>query len=358
MTHALALGRRGMGHVWPNPAVGCVIVQSGRVVGRGWTAKGGRPHAETQALAQAGPLARGATAYVTLEPCAHHGKTPPCAEALVSAGISRVVVASDDPDERVAGRGIAILEAAGIDVCRGVMQDQSDLDHAGFLLRVTQNRPFVTLKLACSLDGRIATASGESKWITGALARRHVHAMRATHDAVMVGAGTVRADDPSLTVRDMGVADQPVRVIVSRKLDLPRQSKLVQTAQDSPVWVLHGGEDKSGRAENWTKAGATCFETPVSNGRISMIGALNTLANQGITRVYCEGGGTLAASLLQADLVDQLVVYNAGLMIGAEGMPALAAMGIDALAQAPRLELSGVTRLGNDIEHIWRRANR
>jgi diaminohydroxyphosphoribosylaminopyrimidine deaminase/5-amino-6-(5-phosphoribosylamino)uracil reductase len=205
---ALALGRRGMGRVWPNPAVGCVIVRDGRVLGRGWTTDGGRPHAETQALAQAGD-ARGAVAYVTLEPCAHYGRTPPCAGALVAAGVARVVVATGDPDPRVAGRGLAILREAGIAVATGVREGEARRDHAGFLLRVTQARPFVTLKLAASLDGRIATASAESRWITGPAARTTVHAMRARHDAVMVGGGTARADDPLLTVRGMGARPQP-----------------------------------------------------------------------------------------------------------------------------------------------------
>ncbi len=215
MALALALGRRGQGNCWPNPAVGCVIVRDGRIVGRGWTQPGGRPHAEVEALAQAGALARGATAYVTLEPCSHHGKTPPCAEALIAAGVARVVAAIEDSDTRVAGQGFALLRAAGVEVTTGVLEDEAALDHAGFFMKTEQGRPFVTLKLASSLDGRIATATGQSKWITGPEARREVHAMRARHDAVMVGAGTARADDPSLTVRDLGIDHQPARVVVS-----------------------------------------------------------------------------------------------------------------------------------------------
>ncbi|MFN3293016.1 MAG: bifunctional diaminohydroxyphosphoribosylaminopyrimidine deaminase/5-amino-6-(5-phosphoribosylamino)uracil reductase RibD, partial [Gemmobacter sp.] len=209
MAHALALARRGLGRVWPNPSVACVIVQGGRVVGRGVTAPGGRPHAEPQALAQAGAAARGATAYVTLEPCAHHGRTPPCAAALVAAGVARVVSALQDPDPRVSGGGHGMLRAAGIAVTTGVLAAEAAALQRGFLTRVTQGRPMVTLKLALSLDGRIATATGESRWITAAPARARVHLMRACHDAVLVAGGTARADDPELTVRGLGVAHQP-----------------------------------------------------------------------------------------------------------------------------------------------------
>src|SRR6056297_4240967 len=256
MRLALSLGRRGMGQCAPNPAVGCVIVQGERIVGRGWTAPGGRPHAETQALAQAGAAAQGATAYVTLEPCAHHGKTPPCAEALIAAQVARVVASFDDNDARVAGRGFAMLRAAGIEVTTGVMAEEAARDLAGSLMRNETGRPWVTLKLASSLDGRIATATGHSQWITGPQARRMVHAMRARHDAVMVGAGTARADDPTLTVRDMGVRRQPVRVVVSRRLDLPLLGQLARTARDIPVWLCHGPDADPERRRAWDGLGA------------------------------------------------------------------------------------------------------
>ena len=216
MALALSLGARGLGQVWPNPAVGCVIVKDGRIVGRGRTAPGGRPHAEPQALAQAGAAARGATVYVTLEPCAHFGKTPPCARALIEAGVSRVVSALEDPDPRVDGGGHEMLRAAGIAVETGVMADEARAAQIGFLTRITQGRPMVTLKLASSFDGRIATAAGESQWITGPGARRMVHAMRMSHDAVLVGGGTARADDPMLTVRGMG-ATRDVRDALERE---------------------------------------------------------------------------------------------------------------------------------------------
>ena len=352
MAHALALAARGLGRVWPNPAVGCVIERDGIVLGRGRTADGGRPHAETEALAQAGPTARGATAHVTLEPCAHHGRTPPCADALIEAGIARVVIALRDPDSRVDGGGIARLRAAGIEVVEGVgTQAASDLQR-GFLTRLAHGRPMVTLKLALTLDGRIATASGESRWITGPAARAHVHAERARHDAILVGAGTARADDPRLTVRGMGDAPQPVRIVLSRHLDLPVDGALL--GPGGPVWLLHGEDAPAAPREAFAAVGArliVCSTTP--EGRIDVKNALQVLGRKGLTRLYCEGGGTLAASLLAAGLVDRLDAYSAGVAIGAEGRPGLGAMSLDALARAPRLALSDVRRLGHDILHRW-----
>ncbi|MEM6480784.1 MAG: bifunctional diaminohydroxyphosphoribosylaminopyrimidine deaminase/5-amino-6-(5-phosphoribosylamino)uracil reductase RibD, partial [Pseudomonadota bacterium] len=248
---AIALSRRGLGRTWPNPAVGCVLVRDGRIVGRGATQPSGRPHAEQQALARAGAAARGATAYVSLEPCAHYGKTPPCAEALVTAGVVRVVAALQDPDPRVDGQGFDILRAAGVEVDSGLMQDEAAEVLGGFLSRHEKGRPQITLKLALSLDGRIATASGHSQWITGPSARRTVHALRARHDAVMVGAGTARADDPMLTIRDLGISHQPDRIVVSRRLDLPLSSNLARTARDVPVWLCCGPDADPALVSAW-----------------------------------------------------------------------------------------------------------
>ncbi|PVA10489.1 bifunctional diaminohydroxyphosphoribosylaminopyrimidine deaminase/5-amino-6-(5-phosphoribosylamino)uracil reductase RibD [Pelagivirga sediminicola] len=355
MSLALSLGRRGQGSTWPNPAVGCVIVQAGRIVGRGWTAPGGRPHAEVQALTRAGAAARGATAYVTLEPCAHHGQTPPCADALIAAGIARVVVAATDPDPRVSGRGLDRLRAAGIALNAGVMADEARRDLAGFLSRVTRGRPEVTLKLATSFDGRIATASGQSQWITGPEARRAVHAMRAAHDAVMVGAGTVRADDPLLTVRGMGAARQPVRVAVSRRLELPLMSKLALSARDVPLWLIHGPDADAQAIAAWQAVGAHLIECPLSGGAPDMAAAMQALGAAGLTRVFCEGGGALAASLLQADVVDRLAGFTAGLALGADGRAGIGPLGLDALDAAPRFTLEAVRDIGGDALHLWRR---
>jgi diaminohydroxyphosphoribosylaminopyrimidine deaminase / 5-amino-6-(5-phosphoribosylamino)uracil reductase len=356
MALALSLGRRGQGLCWPNPAVGCVIVNAGRIVGRGWTGAGGRPHAETLALAQAGASARGATAFVTLEPCAHHGQTPPCAEALIGAGIARVVAPIEDSDTRVAGQGFALLRRGGVQVDTGLMAGDAARDHAGFLQKTELGRPFVTLKLASSFDGRIATATGQSQWITGPDARRVVHAMRARHDAVMVGAGTVRGDDPSLTVRDLGMDRQPVRVVVSRHLDLPLMGRLARSAPDVPLWLCHAASADRERQEAWAGLGARLLPCAMRAGQVDPVDVLAQLGRAGLTRVFCEGGGALAASLLGNDLVDELVGFTAGLAIGAEGLPAIGALGLSALAAAPRFDLLETRALGPDILHRWRRA--
>lgn len=353
---ALALGRRGQGRCWPNPAVGCVLVQAGRIVGRGWTQPGGRPHAETVALAQAGQQAVGATAYVSLEPCAHYGKTPPCCDALVAAKVGRVVIALRDPDPRVDGGGVARIRAAGIPVTEGVCAAEAEHAHAGFLMRQRIGRPSLTLKLAASFDGRIATASGESQWITGPDARRHVHALRACHDAVMVGGGTARADLPSLTVRGLGASHQPVRVVASRHLILPERGPLAERTAEAPVWLLHGADAPAERIAIWQARGARCMAVAVGlDGQLDPLACLQALGAAGLNSVFCEGGGTLGAALVGADVVDDLIGYTAGVMLGAEGRPGLGAMGVSDLAQAPRFELVETRRVGNDILHHWRR---
>ncbi len=356
MAHALTLGRRGMGNAWPNPAVGCVLVQGDRVVARGWTQPGGRPHAEAMALDQAGPLARGATAYVTLEPCAHHGQTPPCASALAAAGVVRVVCPLQDPDERVAGRGFAILRAEGVTVDIGLMADRAQSDLAGFLLARTANRPLVTLKLATSLDGRIATATGHSQWITGPAARRRGHVLRLSHDAVMVGAGTVRADDPLLTVRDMGALRQPVRVVLSRRLDLPL-GRLAASIPDAPLWLIHGPDASEAARQAWSERGATLIEVAVEGRQIDLGAALRALAAAGLTRVLCEGGGQLAAGLMAAGLVDRMAVFTAGMAIGAEGLPAVGVLGLSQVDEAPRWRLMSDEPVGGDVLTQWERVD-
>lgn len=356
MRLALSLGARGLGRVWPNPAVGCVIVRDGRVLGRGFTQRGGRPHAERVALDQAAE-ARGATAYVTLEPCAHHGKTPPCADALIAAGVARVVVALGDPDPRVNGQGIQRLRDAGICVETGVLEAQARHDQRGFLSRVTKGRPMVTLKLATSFDGRIATASGDSQWITGPRARRMVHAMRASHDAVMVGAGTARDDDPTLTVRGLGTAHQPVRVVCSGLLDLPMSGNLARTAHEVPLLLIHGRDAPLPRRAAWEEKGATLQQAEKGGGgQLDPASILSALGQAGLTRVLVEGGGMLAASLLGAELVDELVGFTAGLALGAEGRPSIGPLGLGALAEAERFTLSDASPIGPDVLHRWVKA--
>lgn len=353
MRLALTLGQRGLGNVWPNPAVGCVLINNGRVVGRGWTQPGGRPHAEVHALSQAGESAKGATAYVTLEPCAHQGQTGPCAKALITAGVTRVVSATQDPDTRVSGKGYEILKSAGISLTQNILKDQADAAHAGFFSRIQKNRPFVTLKLASSLDGRIATKTGDSRWITGPKSRRAVHLMRAHHDAILVGRNTVAQDDPDLTVRDMGLAHHsPVRVVLDSGLKLPATGRLASSAAQFPLWICHSEHAKA--TEKWLQTGAVplaCTTDP--QGRVEIENVLSTLADRGITRLFVEGGGQVAASLLRAGLVDQLALFTAGVAIGSDGLANLASLGTYALADAPSFTRISVTPLGPDILSIW-----
>ena len=353
MDRALELGRRGLGNTWPNPAVGCVLVKDGVVVGEGWTQPFGRPHAETEALAHAGGDALGATAYVTLEPCAHHGQTPPCVDALVAAGVTRVVAPFDDLDTRVSGQGFEKLRGAGVEVTTGVGAEAAFKDHVGFFQRTELGRPFLTLKLATSLDGRIATASGDSQWITGADTRAYVHTLRASHDAVMVGAGTARADDPLLTVRGQDVVRQPVRIVVSRKLDVPTNSKLATTIKDAPVWLCHGEDAPEEMRQRWEQIGAKLIQVPLDGRQLDIRDLMLALGEQGLTRVFSEGGGDLAASLLSADVVNQLELHMGGVVIGAEGRPALGALGLDRLADAPRFSLENVRQIGGDVVQSW-----
>ena len=355
MALALSLGRRGQGHTWPNPAVGCVIVAAGRIVGRGWTQPGGRPHAETMALEQAGDAARGADVYVTLEPCAHHGETAPCAQALVDAGVGRVVMAISDSDPRVDGLGAKMLRDAGITVDTGLLGDKAFEDHDGFLRRTVMGRPALTLKLASSFDGRIATGTGESQWITGPQARRMVHAMRARHDAVMVGGGTARHDDPTLTVRDLGITRQPARVVISRRLDLPLMGTLARTAKEVPVIVCHGKDADKTLVRTWADLGATLLVCRAMGNHLDTEDVMAQLGALGLTRVFCEGGSALAASLIEADLVDRLVTFTAGLAIGAEGLPAVGALGLSRLDAARRFTLHDTQVVGPDTMTTWTR---
>lgn len=358
MRIALALARRGLGSVWPNPSVGCVIVRNQGIVGRGWTQPGGRPHAETEALRRAGPAARGATAYVSLEPCSHHGQTPPCADALIAAGVARVVAATEDPDPRVSGSGLRRLEDAGIAVDCGVRRVEAEALNAGFLMRVRSGRPLVCLKTATTLDGRIAVHTGESRWITGPEARERVHLMRARYDAVMVGVGTATADDPELTCRLPGLpARQPVRVVVDARLRLPLTSKLVRTAREVPTWIVTRDDADSRRAGALLDLGVELIQLrPSASGYPDPKAMLAALGGRGVTRLLVEGGATLAAVLLRAALIDRIAWFRSGGIIGGDGIPAVEAYGVDRLAAMAQFDRQSVTRLGGDLlETFWRR---
>ena len=356
MQAALALARRGLGTVWPNPAVGCVIVKEGRVVGRGWTQPGGRPHGETEALRRAGEGAVGATAYVSLEPCCHWGQTPPCVDALIAAGIRRVVVPLEDPDPRVAGGGLRRLHEAGLEVETGLCAAEAAEVNAGFFSRLRLGRPLVTLKLGTSLDGRIATASGESQWITGPPARERAHALRATHDAIMVGTGTALADDPQLTCRLPGLAQRsPVRIVIDRHLRMPPSIQLIASAREVPTWVLTSLSADPLRRQALADGGVTLIEIEGdSNGDIDLASALAALGERGITRLLVEGGGRLAAALVRARLVDRLIWAHAPLLIGNDGVPAIADLGLEVLADAPRFERLSTEIVGNDVLTMFR----
>jgi len=340
MRAALALAARGLGNVWPNPSVGCVIVRDGRVVGRAHTRPGGRPHAETEALRAAGAGARGATAYVTLEPCCHWGRTPPCTDALVAAGIARVVVALRDPDPRVDGGGLRRLTDAGIAVDVGLLEAAARRVNAGFVRRLERGLPLVTLKLAATLDGRIATRGGDSRWITGPEARRLAHALRGAHDAVMAGSGTLLADDPELTCRLPGHAPVPtVRVIADARLRTPLGARLFHDA--APAWIATvPGHDRAALAALERRGAAFLDVPPAPGGGLEPEALLRAVAARGITRLLVEGGAALGASLLRAGLVDRLAWFTAPSLIGGDGLAGLASLGVDRLAAAPRLRVT------------------
>src|SRR5258705_7871511 len=349
MRHALRLAARALGNAAPNPAVGCVIVASnGLIVGRGWTQAGGRPHAETVALSQAGALARGATAYVTLEPCSHHGQTPPCADALATAGLARVVGAIIDSDPRVAGSGFARLQSAGVKVTRGVLEAEARALNLGFFRRVMEGRPLVALKIAQSADGYVADAKGNSRWITSEAARRHGHLLRARHDAILVGIGTVLADDPELTCRLPGLEQRsPLRIVLDSRLGMPVTSKLVRTAQDHPT-IIFTAEQSGGDA---LAAQGVSIERVQADeaGRPDIAAVLQALASRGLTRLLVEGGPAVQASFLARKLVDVIHVYRAPLLIGAGGRPAIAATNPAELSTTPRLALIERLAFGPDI---------
>ncbi|OFW98928.1 MAG: riboflavin biosynthesis protein RibD [Alphaproteobacteria bacterium RIFCSPHIGHO2_12_FULL_66_14] len=356
MRAALALARRSLGRTWPNPAVGCVIVHDGRVIARGRTQDGGRPHAEADAIANAREPLKGATVYVTLEPCAHHGRTPPCAEALVTAGVGRVVSAIEDPDPRVKGQGHARLAAAGIAVEVGEGAAPAAEINAGFFLRVREGRPLFHLKLASSLDGRIATASGESQWITGEAARADGHRLRGIHDAILVGAGTVATDDPELTCRLPGLgAYSPDRIVLDSTARMSARSKLAATARTTPVLLFHAGALAT-RLEQLRGKGINVIEAPArGEGRVDVTAVAKTLGEMGYSSVLIEGGGQIAAAFLRAGLVDRISSYRAGLVLGEDSRSAVGPLAIGRLDFAPRFRLVSSRVVGADTLETWHR---
>ena len=360
MALALALGRRGLGRTWPNPAVGAVIVRNDGdgpvIVGRGWTQPGGRPHAEVEALRRAGDAARGATLYVTLEPCSHHGKSPPCADAVIAAGIARAVSALVDPNPEVAGAGHWRMAEAGITVEVGVGADEARRAHAGHIRRVQDGRPHVMLKLAVSSDGKAALAGRRPATITGERARDRVHLMRAMSDAVVTGIGTVLADDPLLTCRLPGMAHlSPVRIVLDSKLRLPVTSKLVAGARQTALWVVTGEDAPRDREQALLALGAEMMRVPSLDGRLDLAAVLKAFAGRGITRLMVETGPILAAAFLRADLVDEVALFRAPQAIGTDGIDALDGLPLIAISHSPRFRSIGCETVGPDTVETFER---
>jgi diaminohydroxyphosphoribosylaminopyrimidine deaminase/5-amino-6-(5-phosphoribosylamino)uracil reductase len=360
MQLALTLGRRGLGRTWPNPAVGAVIVKDGVIVGRGWTQPGGRPHAEVEALRRAGEAARGATLYATLEPCSHFGKSPPCADAIIAAGLARVVSAIEDPNPEVAGQGHARLRAAGIAVDVGIGAVEAARDHAGHFRRIREGRPHVILKLAVSSDDRIGGAGGKPVAVTGEAARSRVHLLRAQCDAILVGIGTVLADDPLLTCRLPGMAaESPVRVVLDRALRLPGTSRLVHSARETPLWVMTSSLSEAPAAMKLGAAGAQVLRvatTAAPPPGLDLAAVLRALAGKGITRLLVEGGSRVASSFVTAGLVDEVWLLRGPEPIGEGGIAALDALPLTAITGSPGLKVRASESLQRDTLTIYERA--
>jgi diaminohydroxyphosphoribosylaminopyrimidine deaminase/5-amino-6-(5-phosphoribosylamino)uracil reductase len=355
MALALTLGRRGLGNAWPNPAVGAVVVKDAVVVGRGWTQPGGRPHAEVEALRRAGGAARGATLYATLEPCSHHGRTPPCVDAIMAAGVARVVSALEDPNPEIAGQGHARLTSQGIAVTTGVRADEARRAHAGHIRRVRDGRPHVTLKLAVSADGKAGLAGRKPAVITGEPARERVQLMRAINDALVTGIGTVLADDPELTCRLTGMEQRsPVRVVLDSALRMPVQSKLAASATRTLDWVFVDESAKPAHEAALTAAGVEVLRAQASKGRLDLTAVLRGLAGRGITRVMVEAGPILSAAFLAADLVDEAALFSSPKPLG-EGIDALEGLPLTALTQSAKLRLVGSEQVGTDRLDLFER---
>jgi diaminohydroxyphosphoribosylaminopyrimidine deaminase/5-amino-6-(5-phosphoribosylamino)uracil reductase len=358
MRTALTLAGRGLGRVAPNPAVGCVIVDAERnIAGRGWTQPGGRPHAETEAIGRAGNKCLGGTAYVTLEPCDHRGNTPPCSVALIDAGIKRVVVACKDPDPRVSGNGVKRLKDAGVEVAQGLFETEAMALNAGFMIRMAKGRPLFTLKAATSLDGRIATRTGHSQWITGPEARAAGHMLRARHDAIMIGIGTALADNPALTCRLPGMEGlSPSRIVADSTLQLPLSSPLLENAGEIPTFIITtAGADKRKVREMKNKGVKVINVAASVSGHPPPASMAEALAAEGLNSVLIEGGGKLAGAFMQAGLIDRLAWFHGAKIIGGDGVPSVAPFGVESLDQAASYCRTGLRTCGEDIFETYER---
>jgi diaminohydroxyphosphoribosylaminopyrimidine deaminase / 5-amino-6-(5-phosphoribosylamino)uracil reductase len=356
MALALALGRRGLGRTHPNPAVGAVVVKDGVIVGRGWTQPGGRPHAEPVALTQAGSAARGATLYVTLEPCSHVGKSPPCADAIIAAGMKRVVSAIEDPNPEVAGQGHAKLRNAGIEVDVGLEAGEAARAHAGHFRRIREHRPQVILKLAVSTDDKIAAAGYRPVSISGDAAKARVHLLRAQCDAILVGIGTVLSDDPLLTCRLPGMeARSPVRVVLDRALRIPAKSRLVHSARSTPLWVVTSELAEAPAAAMLGATGTQVIRVASTPAGLDLAAMLHALAERGITRLLVEGGSRVASSFISAGLADEFWLLRGASAIGADGVAALDALPVSAITRSPGFRVRASESLGSDTLTVYER---
>jgi diaminohydroxyphosphoribosylaminopyrimidine deaminase / 5-amino-6-(5-phosphoribosylamino)uracil reductase len=350
MAHALRLAERGLYTTSPNPRVGCVLVKENKVVGEGWHERAGEPHAEVYALREAGKQAKGATAYVTLEPCSHFGRTPPCADALIAAGIRRVVVAVQDPNPQVAGQGIAKLRTAGIEVECGLMEAAASELNVGFFSRMTRGTPWVRSKIAASLDGRTALANGSSKWITGAAARRDVQHWRARSCVVLTGIGTVLADDPQLNVREIPIERQPLRVVLDSELRISPKSGILQNGQT----LIYTASANAAKRQLINACGAEVVTLAGTDGKVDLSAVLRDIGRRGINELLVEAGRTLNGALFKAGLVDELVLYLAPQLLG-DGARGLADLGeLTQLQQGVALKWNDVRQVGNDLRIVAR----
>ncbi len=348
MRRALSLARKGVGRTSPNPAVGCVIVRDGAVVGEGWHKKAGTPHAEVHALRQAGDRARKADVYVTLEPCSHFGKTPPCADALVEAGVARVFVGMVDPNPLVSGNGIGRLRGAGVEVIAGILEKECGRINEAFVKHVTTGLPFVILKSAMTMDGKTATSSGDSKWITSEKSRGYVHKLRAVVDGIMVGVGTVIADDPQLTCRAAGKRKDPVRVIVDSRLRIPAGARILRLESESKTCiatVLRHSE----KIDDLRKLGVEIISCREKDGRVDLLDLFRILGGMGIQSLLLEGGRELAGEAVRLGLIDKFLLFYAPKLVGGEGHGLFGGMGANRMSEARKLRDLQIHRFGEDF---------
>ncbi len=350
MAQALRLAKLGLYSTMPNPRVGCVIVKNNQVVGEGAHLKAGTPHAEIHALTQAGEQATGATTYVTLEPCSHHGKTPPCAEGLINAGVAKVIIAMEDPNPLVAGKGIAALQAAGIEVNSGLMQQQAQVLNPGFISRMVNRRPYVRSKIAASLDGKTALANGVSQWITGAAARKDVQHWRAQSCAILTGIGTILKDNPSLTIRDLPIERQPISVVVDSDLRIPLSAKILQ----NPSVLIAFARDPDNKANALAERGVSLLSIPDDNGHVCLNSLLSHLASNEINEVMVEGGELLNGSLMKLKMIDELIIYYAPKLMGADSKNMFAFSSLQTMEDAVPINVTDIRMFGDDIRILAR----